>query len=88
MYLSFIPPTPAVLHLISTPLWPLVFTDDVPRVQNSWNPTQNTQEDVDEDVGAAAALEEDWQGRDPQREEIEQDVGLEHREWSQRMELG
>lgn len=35
--------------------------DNPPRVDHAWNPPQNAKQDVDQDIGATAALEEDTQ---------------------------
>lgn len=53
---------------------PLVPADDVPGVDDAGDPAQDPQADVDEDVGAAPALQEDGHGRDEEGEEVEQDI--------------
>lgn len=40
------------------------------------NPSQNAQTDVDQEIGATAALDEDGDRRHEKREEVEEDVGL------------
>ena len=53
---------------------PLVPADDVPGVDDAGDPAQDPQADVDEDVGAAPALQEDGHGRDEEGDEVEQDI--------------
>ena len=42
----------------------LVLEDNVQSVEDTGNVTQDSEEDVDEEVSSAAALEEDTQGRE------------------------
>lgn len=50
--------------------------DDVPRVQHAWDPGQDGKTDVDEEVGAAALLQEHRNGRKEEAEEIEEHIAL------------
>lgn len=44
--------------------------------QHTGDPAEDTQTDVDQEVGAAAALDEDGDGRHEERQEVEEDVRL------------
>jgi hypothetical protein len=48
---------------------------DLPRVDNARDPTEDGETDVDEEVGAAASLDEDRDGREEQCQNVEADVG-------------
>lgn len=39
----------------------MTIPDDPPRVDQTWNPAQDGQADVDEEIGTASALQEDCQ---------------------------
>lgn len=54
-------------------------TDDPECVENTRNPAQDTQTDVDQEIRAASALDEDRHGRDEEGEEVEEDVGRRRR---------
>ena len=47
-----------------------VARDDPPGVNDARDPAEDRQADVDEEVGAAARLEEDWDGWEEEREEV------------------
>lgn len=53
---------------------PLTLANDVPTMQNPRDPTQNRETNVDEEIGAAAAFEEDGDGWEEETEEVEADV--------------
>ena len=49
---------------------------NVPGMDDSWNPAQNAEKDVDEEIGAAATAHSDWEERQPYGEEVEEDCSL------------
>lgn len=59
----------ATMHHVSNPLCYLlqeetITPDDPPGMNQTWNPAQDGQADVDEEIGTAPALEEDGQLQD------------------------
>lgn len=68
------PPLTSSLHRrLRRPLKPAY---QPPRMNHSRQPSQYRQRDINQEVGAAPALEEDGQRRQEEREEVEADVGL------------
>jgi len=57
----------------------LVLQDDVQSVDDTGNVTQNGEEDVDEEVGTTATLEEDTHGREDDGKEDLADVASSER---------
>lgn len=55
--------------------WPFIFADDPPCVDETWDPTQYGQTDVDEDIGATTALQEDCQRGDKNGDEVVDHIG-------------
>lgn len=48
--------------------------DDIPRVNNARDPTENAQADIDEEVGTASSFENDSNGREEDGQEVEADI--------------
>lgn len=67
----------------------LVLEDDVQCMDDTRNVTQYCQQDVDEEVGIATALEEDTEGREDDREDDLADVACSerHDEWIEVLKL-
>lgn len=51
-----------------------MLADNPPSMYAPWNPSQNRKEDVDEEVAAAASLQQNGDGWDEDGEEVEEDV--------------
>lgn len=49
-------------------------SNDPPSVEDSRNPTENRQTDIDEEIGAAAGLQEDGERGEEEGEDVEADV--------------
>lgn len=52
-----------------------MFADDPPSMNQAGNPAQDGKADVDEQIGAAPALEEDGQRRDKDSDEVVDNIG-------------
>ena len=55
---------------------PRALGDDIPRVNDTGDPAEHPEEDIDNHVGAAAALDEDGDWRDEERQEVQTHVCL------------
>jgi hypothetical protein len=53
-----------------------VFRDHPPSVNDPRNPSQDAKQDIDQEVGVAASLEEDGKRRQEDRKEVEADITL------------
>jgi hypothetical protein len=53
-----------------------VFRNHPPGVYDSRDPPQDTEQDIDEEVGVAAGLEEDSEWREKDCKEVEKDIAL------------
>lgn len=72
-----------ISHLSPAPVFPsirpgrpLMLTNNPPRMDHTGNPSQNRKQDIDQEVCAAAGLEEDREWGQKNCEEVEADVGL------------
>jgi len=54
--------------------WFLGFSYDIPSVNHTRQPSENGKTNVDEEISAASALQENGDGREEDCEEVEEDI--------------
>lgn len=69
---------PSKSHLddLNNPSRPFILGNQPPGMDDTRDPAEHPQQDVDDDVGAAADFQEHRQRRDEEGQEVEQHVGL------------